>query len=278
MAVTPADVKKLRAATDAGMLDCKKALVEADGDFAKAEKILKEKGLANAGKRADRATTEGAIFTHITDSKACAIELDCETDFVAKTDQYKELGSTIAKTCLEQGLTELNEELETLIKEGISVLKENMVVKKIELMDVAEDETVAEYIHNGGQIGVLVKLKCDSAATASNEDVKGLAFDLALHGAAFNPPYLNRGAIPETYIKEQEEIFTTQAENMDKPANVVAGIVKGKLNKHLSQICFVDQAFVKNDKLTVKKAIEEAAKAAGGSIEISGYSYFMVGQ
>ncbi|MDC7223317.1 MAG: translation elongation factor Ts, partial [Spirochaetales bacterium] len=99
MAVTPADVKKLRTATDAGMLDCKNALVEADGDFAKAEKILKEKGLANAGKRADRATTEGAIFTYITDDKACAIELDCETDFVAKTDQYKELGNTIAKTC-----------------------------------------------------------------------------------------------------------------------------------------------------------------------------------
>jgi elongation factor Ts len=278
MAVTPADVKKLRTATDAGMLDCKNALVEANGDFAQAEKILKEKGLANAGKRADRATSEGAIFTCLTDSKACAIELDCETDFVAKTDQFKELGSTIAKTCLEQGLTEINADLDIMIKEGIAVLKENMIVKKIELIDIADNEVVAEYSHNGGQIGVLVKLKCDSADTAAKEEVKTLAFDLALHGAAFNPPYVNRSAIAESYIKEQEEIFTTQAENMDKPANVVAGIVKGKLNKHLSQICFVDQAFVKNDKITVKKAIEEAGKSVGGSVEMAGYSYFMVGQ
>ena len=278
MAVTPADVKKLRDATDAGMLDCKKALVEADGDFAKAEKILKEKGLASAGKRAGRATSAGTIFTCITDSKAAAIELNCETDFVAKTDQFIATGEAIAKVCVEKGYSEVNDELETMVKEAIAILKENMGIKKIELMEIAENEMVAEYSHNGGKIGVLVKLKCDSPSTCGNEEVKGLAFDLALHGAAFNPPYVNRGTIPESYIKEQEEIFTTQAQNMDKPANVVAGIVKGKLNKHLSQICFVDQNFVKNDKITVKKAIEEVAKSVGGSVELSGYSYFMVGQ
>ena len=278
MAVTPADVKKLRDATDAGMLDCKKALIEADGDFTKAEKILKEKGLASAGKRAGRATSAGIIFTHITDTKAAALELNCETDFVAKTDQFLATGNNLAKTCVEKGYSEVNEELDTMVKEAIAILKENMGIKKIELMDIAEDEVVVEYSHNGGQIGVLVKLKCDSPATCAKEDVKALAFDLALHGAAFNPPYLNRGAVPEDYIKEQEEIFNTQAQNMDKPANVVAGIVKGKLNKHLSQICFVDQNFVKDDKVTVKKAIEDVAKSVGGSIELTGYSYFMVGQ
>ena len=278
MTVTPADVKKLRDATDAGMLDCKKALIEAEGDFSKAEKILKEKGLASAGKRAGRATSAGTIFTCITDTKASAIELNCETDFVAKTDQFQSAGKAIAKVVVEKGLTEVNDELDTMVKEAISILKENMSLKKISLINIAEDEKVVEYSHNGGQIGVLIKLKCDSAATAAKDEVKGLGFDLALHGAAFNPTYLNRGAVPAEYIKEQEEIFTTQAENMDKPANVVAGIVKGKLNKHLGQICFMDQAFVKNDKITVKKAIEEVAKTVGGSVELATYSYFMVGQ
>ncbi|MBN2626988.1 MAG: translation elongation factor Ts [Spirochaetales bacterium] len=278
MAVTPADVKKLRDATDAGMLDCKKALVEADGDFAKAEKILKEKGLASAGKRAGRATSAGTIFTCLTDTKAAAIELNCETDFVAKTDQFIATGKAVAEVCVRKGITEVNDEIETMVKEAIAILKENMGVKKIELMDIAENEMVAEYSHNGGQIGVLIKLKCDSAATCARDEVKGLAFDLALHGAAFNPPYVSRSAVPESYVKEQEEIFTTQAQNMDKPANVVAGIVKGKLNKHLSQICFVDQNFVKDDKVTVKKAIEDVAKAVGGTVEMTGYAYFMVGQ
>jgi elongation factor Ts len=278
MAVTPADVKKLRDATDAGMLDCKKALIEADGDFAKAEKLLKEKGLASAGKRAGRTTSAGTIFTCLTDSRAAAIELNCETDFVAKTDQFIATGKAIAETCVNKGLTAVNDEIETMVKEVIAILKENMGVKRIELMDIAEDETVAEYSHNGGQIGVLIKLKCDSAATCARDEVKALAFDLALHGAAFNPAYMNRSAVPESYIKEQEEIFTTQAQNMDKPANVVAGIVKGKLNKHLSQICFMDQNFVKDDKVTVKKAIEDVAKAVGGTVEMNGYAYFMVGQ
>ncbi len=278
MAVTPADVKKLRDATDAGMLDCKKALIEADGDFAKAEKILKEKGLASAGKRAGRATSAGTVFTCITDTKAAAIELNCETDFVAKTDQFIATGKAIAETCVKKGYTEVNEEIETMVKEAIAILKENMGVRKIVLMDIGANEMVTEYSHNGGQIGVLIKLKCDSAATCAKEEVKALAFDLALHGAAFNPSYVNRNAVPEAYIKEQEEIFTAQAQNLDKPANVVAGIVKGKLNKHLSQICFVDQNFVKDDKITVKKAIEDAGKAVGGSIELTGYAYFMVGQ
>lgn len=276
--VTPADVKKLRSATDAGMKDCKQALVEAEGDFSKAEKILKEKGLASAGKRSGRATTAGSIFTSIADSKASLVELSCETDFVAKTDQFIATGKALAKAIVEKGLTEVNEELEIMVKEAIAILKENMTIKKLQLIDIAEDEAVAEYSHNDGQIGVLVKLKCENSAMKSKDEVKALAFDLALHGAAFNPAYLNRGAVPAEYIKEQEEIFTTQAENMDKPANVVTGIVKGKLNKHLGQICFVDQRFVKNDKITVKKAIEEVAKTVGGSIELASYTYFMVGQ
>ena len=278
MAVTPADVKKLRDKTLAGMLDCKKALQACDGDFAAAEKHLKEQGLASADKRSGRATNAGAVFTAVKGSTASVIELTCETDFVAKNDAFKNAGQKIADRVAEKKYTAINEDLENLVKEAISILKENMVLNRISVMELAETDCAVEYLHNGGSIGVMVKLSCDSAATAAKDEVKALGLDLALHAAAFNPSYLNRNDVDAAYLKEQEEIFTVQASNMDKPAKVIEGIVKGKLNKHLSQICFVDQAFVKNDKLSVKQAIAETAKAVGGSIELTEYVYIMVGE
>ena len=278
MAVSPADVKKLRDKTLAGMLDCKKALIEADGDFAAAEKILKEKGLASADKRSGRSTEAGAVFTAVAGSTASAIELSCETDFVAKNAVFAENGKKIAGFIAENSVSEVNGDVENLVKEAISVLKENMAVKRIKSMSVSDSDAVVDYLHNGGQIGVMVKLSCDSAATAAKDEVKALGLDLALHAAAFNPSYLNRGSVDPSYLKEQEEIFMTQASNMDKPEKVIAGIVKGKLNKHLSQICFVDQAFVKNDKLSVAQAVAEVAKAVGGKIELNDYIYMTVGE
>ncbi len=278
MAVSPADVKKLRDKTLAGMLDCKKALIEADGDFAAAEKILKEKGLASADKRSGRSTEAGAVFTAVAGSTASAIELNCETDFVAKNKVFAENGKKIAAFVAENSVSEVNSDVETLVKEAISVLKENMGVKRIKSMDVADSDAVVDYLHNNGQIGVMVKLSCDSAETAGKDEVKTLGLDLALHAAAFNPSYLNREAVDASYLKEQEEIFMAQAANMDKPEKVIAGIVKGKLNKHLAQICFVDQAFVKNDKLSVSQAVAEVAKAVGGKIELSDYLYMSVGE
>ncbi len=278
MAVTPADVKKLRDKTLAGMLDCKKALQACDGDFAAAEKYLKEQGLASADKRSGRATNAGAVFTAIKGNTASLVELTCETDFVAKNDAFRESGQKIADVVAEKKYTAINEELETLVKEAISILKENMILKRISTMDLSDSDCAVDYLHNGGSIGVMVKLSCDSAATAQNSEVKALGMDLALHAAAFNPTYLNRESVDSAYVKEQEEIFAAQAANMDKPAKVIEGIIKGKLNKHLAQVCFVDQAFVKNDKLSVKQAIAEVAKAAGGSIELVDYVYCMVGE
>jgi elongation factor Ts len=278
MAVSPADVKKLRDKTLAGMLDCKNALVEANGDFAAAEKILKEKGLASADKRSGRSTNAGAVFTAIKDGTAVAVELNCETDFVAKNAVFIESGQKIADFVAEKKIKEVNSDVEGLVKEAISVLKENMGVKKIATMDVSDTDTVVDYLHNNGQIGVMVKLSCDSSETAAKDEVKALGMDLALHAAAFNPAYLNRSKVEADYIAEQESIFKVQAANLDKPEKVVAGIIKGKLNKHLSQICFVDQAFVKNDKLSVTQAIAEVAKAVGGKIELTDYIYMLVGE
>jgi len=279
MAVTPQDVKKLRDKTGAGMLDCKNALVKADGDFAAAEKILKEQGLASADKRVGRATNNGSVFMYADSSKAAMAELTCETDFVAKNDVFKGAGEKIVKAVADSGSAEKTEELEVMVKEAIAVLKENMVLGKIVYWNIENNELVGKYSHNDGQIGVLVKLKCDSAETCAKEEVKNLAFDLALHAAAFNPQYLNRDAVDPAYLKEQEEIFTTQANNLgDKPEKVIKGIVQGKLNKHLAQICFVDQGFVKEDKKSVKQIISETAKAAGGTIELADYAYIAVGQ
>lgn len=279
MAVTPQEVKKLRDKTGAGMLDCKNALVKSNGDFAAAEKILKEQGLASADKRVGRATNNGSVFTCIENGKAAMAELTCETDFVAKNEVFRTAGDKIAAAVAASGSSEKTEELELMVKEAIAVLKENMLLGKVVCWDVAENELVVNYSHNGGQIGVLVKLSCDSAATAAKEDVKALAFDLALHAAAFNPAYLNRDAVDGAYLKEQEDIFTTQANNLgDKPEKVIKGIVQGKLNKHLAQICFVDQGFVKEDKKPVKQILAETAKAAGGTIELTDYAYIAVGQ
>ena len=279
MAVTPQDVKKLRDKTGAGMLDCKNALIKANGDFAGAEKILKEQGLASADKRVGRATNNGSVFVSIGSGKAAMAELTCETDFVAKNDLFRNTGEKIVAAVAEQGSAEKTEALETMVKEAIAVIKENMVLGSLVYWTTTDADVVVNYAHNGGAIGTMVKLSCDSAATAGKDEVKVLAFDLALHAAAFNPAYLNRDAVDPAYLKDQEEIFTTQANNMgDKPEKVIAGIVKGKLNKHLAQICFVDQGFVKEDKKSVNQVISEAAKAAGGSIELADYAYIAVGQ
>lgn len=278
MAVSPAEVKKLRDKTLAGMLDCKNALVEANGDFAEAEKILKKKGLASAGKRAGRSTDAGAIFIGLAGNTASAVELNCETDFVAKNAVFSNSGNKIAAYLAENKVSEVNADVEELVKEAISILKENMGAKRIATMEVSDSDCVVDYLHNNGKIGVLVKLSCDSAETAAKDEVKALGMDLALHAAAFNPSYLNRDKVDAAYIAEQEDIFKGQAATMDKPEKVIAGIIKGKLNKHLSQICFVDQAFVKNDKLSCAQACAEVAKAVGGKIELTEYIYMMVGQ
>jgi len=277
--VTPREVKKLRDKTGAGMLDCKKALVKANGDMAIAERVLKELGLANAGKRVGRPTNNGSVFTLIADGRAAMVELSCETDFVARNSLFRDTGEKVVRTILQSKLSEKNQELEMMVKEAIAILKENILIGRIVLWDFAENELVVNYSHNEGQIGALVKLSCDSPATASRDETGELAFLLALHVAAFNPPYLNRAAVDPSYLKEQEEVFTAQARNMgDKPEKIIKGIVAGKLQKHLEGICFEDQGFVKEEKKPVKKIVDETAETCGGTIAISNYAYIAVGR
>jgi len=272
------DVKKLREKTGAGMLDCKKALVEAEGDFAKAEKILKELGLAAAAKRSDRATKEGRIFSAIEKNRAGLLELSCETDFVARNNDFIELGNKLLKAVLDEGLTESDDRLEGMVKDSIAKIKENINLRRFTTLDIEPDECVSQYIHGEGGIGVLVKLKADNPGLLSNDKVREFAFDCALHIAAFNPLFLDTDSVDDSYLREQEEIFTVQAKNLGKPENVVAGIVKGKLNKHLSEICFVKQGFVKDDKVPVEKVLDSLNKELGGKISIKDFRYYRVGE
>lgn len=278
MEIKAADVKKLRDKTGAGMLDCKKALKEAEGDFGKAEKYLKELGLAAAAKRSGRATNEGRVFTKVSDSMATAVELACETDFVARNKDFIALGEDIAATIIEKGLTEKTPELDEKVKDTISTIKENMELRRFTTMSIAENEMVSEYTHGEGNIGVLVKFQADSPGMFQNDAVKEFAFDCALHIAAFNPAFLDRNSVDEAYKAEQESIFRKQAENLGKPEKVLDGIVKGKLNKHFSEICLLDQGFVKDDKVSVAKKMQEVAKQAGGELKLTDYVYYKVGE
>jgi elongation factor Ts len=284
--ISAAEVKRLREKTGAGMMECKNALVSTDGDFARAEKLLKEKGLAALEQRSGRATNEGKIFVKIREnpdggSTAVLVELTSETDFVARNPEFIALGGTIADTALEKGYTQPNEELNALVTDLATKIRENMSLKRVKLISAEKDQYLVQYIHGDGNIGVVVKCASDKPEIFKNDEVKSFVFSLALHIAAFNPHALDRGKIDSGWLAEQEEIFRKQMEKDEKlkskPANVLEGILKGKVNKFLSEICFAEQAYVKDEKLTVAQAVAECAKKADAKLDIVDYVYFKVG-
>jgi elongation factor Ts len=281
MEISASDVKRLREKTGAGMMECKNALVTTEGDFEKAEKLLKEKGLAAVEKRADRATNEGKIFIKIQDQTAVLVELASETDFVARNPEFIALGGQIADRILEKGYTSSNDELTGMVTGLATKIRENMSLKRFTILKAGADEYLTQYIHGDGAIGVVVKLGADKKEALANEEVKTLAFNLALHIAAFNPFALDRNKVDPAFLKEQEEIFRKQMEGDEKlkgkPANVIDNILKGKVNKYLSDICLLEQGYVKDEKLTVSQALAECGRQAGAVLTVREYVYFKVG-
>jgi elongation factor Ts len=279
--ITAADVKKLREKTGAGMMECKNALVACNGDFAAAEKILKEKGLAAIEKRAGRATNEGKIFVKIEGSRAVLLELASETDFVARNPDFIALGGILADKVLEKGYTGPVEELNAMVTDLATKIRENMSLKRLTVLNASAGEYLTRYIHGDGNIGVVVKLGADKPEVFENEEVKTFAFNIALHVAAFNPMAIGRDNINSAWLKEQEEIFRKQMEQdesmKDKPANVIENILKGKVNKFLKDICLLDQGYVKDEKLSVNQALAEISKKAGSAISVKDYVYYKVG-
>ncbi len=279
MEIKAADVKQLRDKTGAGMMDCKKALTEAAGDFSKAERILKELGLAAAAKRSGRATNEGRIFTAVTEGAAAVLELACETDFVARNKDFIALGNAIVERVAREDISLEDQWVSDRVKEAISTIKENMAARRAKRLTADGNEKIVPYVHGeSGGLGVLVKAHAGNPQTLENEEVAQFAFDCALHVAAFNPTFLSKDTVPTEYLKEQEEIFMQQARNLGKPEKVLESIVKGKLNKHLAEVCLLEQPFVKDDKRSVAKVAADIGKDVGDEITISEFAYFKVGE
>lgn len=279
MEITMEMVKKLRDETHAGIMDCKKALSQSNGDFAGAAKYLKEVGLAAVEKRADRATAEGRITFKISKHKAVIISVTCETDFVARNDQFKALGNELCDMILENGWTEVNTQLEDKVKELIATIHENMTLKSIVVYDVTSDEYVQGYSHADGNIGVLVKFKATNPAVFEKEAFKTLAANMAMHVCAADPMYLDSASVPKAYEEEQLSIFRVQVQSMDKPEKVLEGIVRGKLNKHYSDICLMNQVgqLYNDDNLTVAQIIAKFNKENESDVKIVEFTRFRAG-
>lgn len=281
MEIKAVDVKTLREKTGAGMMECKNALVECQGDFAKAEKLLKEKGLAAVEKRADRATNEGKIFVKIKNQKAVLVELMCETDFVARNADFISLGDAVIERVFEKNYSDANEDLAGMVTDLATKIRENMGLKRVKVLSASANELLTSYIHGDGKIGVVVKLSADKKDVLGDERVKAFCFDIALHIAAFNPLALDRSKVDPAHISEQEDIFRKQIASDEKmagkPANVVDNVLKGKVNKYLADICLVDQGYVKDEKQPVAKVLADLAKQVGAKLEIADYVYYKVG-
>lgn len=279
MEIKVEDVRRLREKTGAGMMDCKKALNDAAGDIAKAEKILKELGLAAAAKRSGRATNEGRAFVRVAGDKAAILEISCETDFVARNEKFVALGEQLLDEIIARSPKQDDPALQAKVTEAVALIKENMAIRRFDVVPVGSNEYAVQYLHgDAGRIGVIVKVQADKPEIASSEKIKEFAFNCALHVAAFNPMFLSEEQVSEAYRNEQEQIFQVQAKNLGKPENVLAGIVKGKLKKLYSEICLLDQPFVKDEKRSVAKVAEDLGKEVGGKVTVSDFRYYRVGE
>ena len=279
MEIKAADVKALRDKTGAGMMECKKALAECNGDEEKAIKLLKEKGLAAGAKRAERATKEGRIFIKEEGSKLVIAEVTCETDFVANNADFIACGENIVNTAMAKGYTTITDELKGLLDDFAAKTRENMGIRRLEMIEVPAGCVMSKYIHSDKKTGVVIVLKTEPAS--DDAKIKEFAYDCCLHIAAFNPAYIERKDVQQSYIDEQNEIFKAQLDQdpkmASKPDNVKAGILQGKLNKHLADICFMDQMFVKDDKVSVAKKLAEVAKSCGCTIKIEKVVNYVLG-
>ena len=291
MAITAAMVKELREMTGAGMMDCKKALNETNGDMDAAVDFLREKGLATAQKKAGRIAAEGIVMTALTDDakKAVVVEVNAETDFVAKNEKFQGYVADVAAQALKTSAADIDAFLaepwekdnsKTVAEElaaQIAVIGENMNIRRFEQVS-EENGFVASYIHAGGKIGVLIDVETD----VINDAVKEMAKNIAMQAAALKPLYTNRSEVDEEYIEKEKEILRTQAKNEKPDANdkIIDGMVMGRINKELKEICLMDQVYVKAEdgKQIVSKYVEEVAKANSAKITIKKFVRFETGE
>jgi len=280
-AVNPDVIRQLREKTGAGMMDCKKALTEAKGDFNGAVEFLRKKGLADAAKRSARTTKEGLIGAWLSsDGKAGAlVELNCETDFVAKTDEFKALAQTLAQAAGE-GKVASTEAASPLIAPVQAKLGENMGLRRLERFELKGPGLLAQYVHTqGGKKGAMVEIACETPAVATHEAVQGLGRELALQTVAMGPKWLSREDIPAADIEKEKEIYAEVVRKEGKPEASVPKIVEGKLNKlFFGSYCLLEQMSMRDNKTPMKKLIEDAAKAAGGTVQVKRMARYQLGE
>ncbi len=257
MAVTAEQVKELREKTGVGMMDCKNALAQSEGDFEKAIQILREKGLSAAAKKSDRSTNEGRIFTALSADKTQGIvlEVNCETDFVAGNDQFHAFGQSVANALLTssissiEGLGQLNlngRNLSDILPDTVLKLGENITFKQFKKV---QDKCVADYVHMNGKIGVLVTFN----AAVSEEMGRGVA----MHVAAVNPPYIRQEEVPSADLETERNLIKSQVLREGKPENIVDKIVEGKLGRFYKENCLLEQDFVKDPEVVIKNYLPQ---------------------
>ena len=284
-AITAAMVKELREMTDAGMMECKKALVEADGDMDKAVDVLRTRGLAAAAKKVGRATNEGTVMAIVSDdaTKGAVVELNCETDFVGMNEKFKGYAEKIARAAMAANVEDVEalkavdaegETVEDVLTDAIHTLGENMNLARAA---VVEAGGVASYIHGGGKIGVVVTFDVEGIDPASDE-FQRCGRDVAMQVAAASPVSATRESVPAEVVAHEMEIYKAQAAESGKPENIQEKIATGRLEKFYKESCLTEQAFVKNPDQSVTDYVNEVAKKLGGTIKVTGFKRFMLGE
>ena len=288
-AITSAMVKELRERTSAGMMDCKKALVESDGDMEKAIEWLREKGLSQAAKRADRTAAEGCVLSKATEDHkyAALLMVNCETDFVAKTDNFIGFANKVAKqvalanpadvdALMAQAFVDDNSKtISDLVSDATVAIGEKISIRRFSRYETTG--VVSTYIHLGGKVGVMVEVAAD-AAGRGNEAVKTFAHDLALQIAAAKPEAVRREEVDASKLEKEKEILRAQALNEGKPEKIVDRMVEGRIEKYYKEVCLLEQPFVKDPDKNIKNLMGEIAKAAGAELDVVKFSRFERGE
>jgi elongation factor Ts len=287
--ITAAIVKELRDKTNAGMMDCKKVLTETNGDLEASIKLLRERGIAKAGAKADRAAKEGVITARVSGDQKSGIllEINCETDFVSKNENFQKFVSDIADKLasgnaadLDAALTAENGEhnIGDTVKAKVVELGENLQFRKYVRYDAAEGGVVSSYIHLGGKVGVLIEVGTTKPETASNTSFQELVKDLTLHIAASAPKGLSREDIPAEIVDAEREIFRARLADSGKPENIIENILKGQIGKFFAESCFLEQGFVKDPDITVAKLLEAKGAEIGDTLTVTRFVRFGLGE
>jgi len=268
------DVLSLREKTGAGLIDCKKALLETNGDLNEAISVLRKKGVATAAKKAGRDAGEGIISHFVSSDSSCGIlvEVNCETDFVAKNEDFTKFASDVARQLLDNP----NADLESQRTEQVAKIGENIRISRYEILSPESSGIVESYVHTGGKVAVLLSLGIDSENVSKLDEVKLLAKDLCMHIAATSPVCISRDDVPSDLVEKEKEI--AQAQAAGKPPQAIEKIVNGKLDKFYSNSCFLEQSFVKDPDKTIDSLIKEIGGKVEANLKVENFLRFQVGE